>query len=62
MKKEENNEMKAVHPTKLNGIVSNTLIRRAISPWQIPDLLSCQETFRSYQPTANTFVLCELAA
>jgi len=58
MKKEENNEMKEAHPTKLFGIASNLLICRAISPWQIPDLYACQEMFRSYQPTAaNACVL-----
>lgn len=41
MKKEENFEMKEAHPTKLSGIASNILIRRAISPWQIPDLYAC---------------------
>lgn len=61
MKKEENNEMKAAHPTKLSGIASNIVIGRAISPWQIPDLYACQEMFYCYQPTVNTCVLCELA-
>ena len=61
MKKEENNEMKEAHPTKLCGIASNILIRRAISPWQIPDVHACQEMFYSYQPTVSTWVLCELA-
>ena len=54
-------EMKEAHPTKLSGIASNILIRRAISPWQIPDLYACQEMFYSYQPTVSTCVLCELA-
>lgn len=30
MKKEENNEMKEAHPTKLCGIASNILIRRSL--------------------------------
>lgn len=61
MKKEENNEMKEAHPTKLCGIASKILIRRAISPWQIPDPYACQEMFYSYQPIVSTCVLCELA-